>query len=460
MRVPGDTIFSVGALLLAWFVARHWVAPDARGGAGRLAAARDAASVRRVSAARARSAARRARLGRSRRRCSPRRRTGCCSSSARPTCCWRWSGGRCGWSMRGGTRCGLPQPRDSRRLAARDRDAVPGAAAVHLRLPADGVSALDEPAAAVALALRAGGRRPARRPGADARGTASVAPALLHAGVLVTHRRLDCSASRFLLRLLWRDARQDLARASRAPSRSASASSGLRCVRRVPARPRRAPRCSSRSSSAPSACCCRSSSRSRTGCSRSSSAASSPVTRAGARCRGSAAFWVLALVASRPGARATAMRGCGCRTPPLAVLTATWLWRNWPRGDDAAAAARAVLRATRGCRSAMALYAAQSAWFAATGDFVLGRAPAHALFIGFFGSLLVAMVTRVTQGHSGRPLVLGRVAAFAFVAIQVRRGAAHRGGAAADASRAAGARRGAAGCSRSCRGRCARRAST
>jgi uncharacterized protein involved in response to NO len=40
------------------------------------------------------------------------------------------------------------------------------------------------------------------------------------------------------------------------------------------------------------------------------------------------------------------------------------------------------------------------------------------LFIGFFGSLLVAMVTRVTQGHSGRPLVLGRVAGFAFVAVQ------------------------------------------
>jgi nitric oxide reductase subunit B len=27
MRVPGDTIFSVGALLLAWFVARHWILP-------------------------------------------------------------------------------------------------------------------------------------------------------------------------------------------------------------------------------------------------------------------------------------------------------------------------------------------------------------------------------------------------------------------------------------------------
>src|SRR5262252_9419773 len=48
-----------------------------------------------------------------------------------------------------------------------------------------------------------------------------------------------------------------------------------------------------------------------------------------------------------------------------------------------------------------------------------GRAPAHALFIGFFGSLLVAMVTRVTQGHSGRPLVLGGVAGAAFVIVQL-----------------------------------------
>jgi len=27
MRVPGDTIFSIGALLLAWFVARLWLRP-------------------------------------------------------------------------------------------------------------------------------------------------------------------------------------------------------------------------------------------------------------------------------------------------------------------------------------------------------------------------------------------------------------------------------------------------
>ncbi len=67
---------------------------------------------------------------------------------------------------------------------------------------------------------------------------------------------------------------------------------------------------------------------------------------------------------------------------------------------------------------AFALYAAQSAWYATTGAFILGRAPAHALFVGFFGSLLVAMVTRVTQGHSGRPLVLGSVAAITFVLVQ------------------------------------------
>ena len=36
MRMPGDLIFSVGALLLAWFVTRHWILPridPAHGGA-------------------------------------------------------------------------------------------------------------------------------------------------------------------------------------------------------------------------------------------------------------------------------------------------------------------------------------------------------------------------------------------------------------------------------------------
>jgi uncharacterized protein involved in response to NO len=102
----------------------------------------------------------------------------------------------------------------------------------------------------------------------------------------------------------------------------------------------------------------------------------------------------------------------------LAAISAVLLVRWWPQQ-----AIPPLLRVLYGGFAwlplAFALYAAQSAWFAASDEFLLGRAPAHALFIGFFGSLLVAMVTRVTQGHSGRPLVLGGVAAFAFVIVQI-----------------------------------------
>ena len=68
---------------------------------------------------------------------------------------------------------------------------------------------------------------------------------------------------------------------------------------------------------------------------------------------------------------------------------------------------------------ALLLYGAQSVGYLLTGVYALGRAPAHALFVGFFGSILVAMVTRVTQGHSGRALVMPKAAWFAFVSIQL-----------------------------------------
>lgn len=94
------------------------------------------------------------------------------------------------------------------------------------------------------------------------------------------------------------------------------------------------------------------------------------------------------------------------------------LWRWWPRGTKPALltvlfAGFAWLPVT------FALYGLQSAVYAASGAFTLGRAPAHALFVGFFGSLLVAMVTRVTQGHSGRPLVMPKVALYAFIAVNI-----------------------------------------
>ena len=102
----------------------------------------------------------------------------------------------------------------------------------------------------------------------------------------------------------------------------------------------------------------------------------------------------------------------------LAALTAVWLWRNWPRGAMPPLL-RVLFCAYVWLPTAFALFATQAAWYAATGSYVFGRAPAHALFIGFFGSVLIAMVTRVTQGHSGRPLVMPAVAWFAFAAIQL-----------------------------------------
>ena len=103
---------------------------------------------------------------------------------------------------------------------------------------------------------------------------------------------------------------------------------------------------------------------------------------------------------------------------PLLVLSLLCLWRWWPRGPMPALL-RVLFLGYAWLPVALALYAFQSLWLLIGNEWVLGRAPLHALTVGMFGSLLVAMVTRVTQGHSGRPLVLGNVALFAFVTIQV-----------------------------------------
>ena len=110
-----------------------------------------------------------------------------------------------------------------------------------------------------------------------------------------------------------------------------------------------------------------------------------------------AAFWALAVLTwrwSSPRLRLAVARRCaaGCT-----VRLGCWRW--WPRAKPIPPLLRVLFLGFAWLPLAFALYAAQSLWFAPTGEFVLGRAPAHALFIGFFGSLLVAMVTRVTQGH-------------------------------------------------------------
>lgn len=103
---------------------------------------------------------------------------------------------------------------------------------------------------------------------------------------------------------------------------------------------------------------------------------------------------------------------------PLLALSLLCLWKWWPRGPMPALL-RVLFLGYAWLPVALLLYVTQSFWLLFEGQMILGRAPLHALGIGMFGSLLVAMVTRVTQGHSGRPLVLGRVALFGFVCIQI-----------------------------------------
>jgi uncharacterized protein involved in response to NO len=93
-------------------------------------------------------------------------------------------------------------------------------------------------------------------------------------------------------------------------------------------------------------------------------------------------------------------------TVPMAGLAATCAFRWWPR-TRTAVRLLSVLHIAFGWLVAGLVLAAAAdlaAFFGAAGLF--GRASLHALGMGFFGSMLVAMVTRVTLGHSGRPLQL------------------------------------------------------
>lgn len=55
----------------------------------------------------------------------------------------------------------------------------------------------------------------------------------------------------------------------------------------------------------------------------------------------------------------------------------------------------------------------------ALGLFILGRAPLHALGLGFALSLVIAMVTRVARGHSGRTLQSDRLSWLALCGVQL-----------------------------------------
>ncbi len=95
----------------------------------------------------------------------------------------------------------------------------------------------------------------------------------------------------------------------------------------------------------------------------------------------------------------------------LAGLTALMAFKWWPRGTAPALLWVLII----GFAWAPVGYALTALYSL---GLPLGRAPEHALTIGLASSLIVAMVTRVTQGHSGRPLELPFVGKFAFAGIQ------------------------------------------
>lgn len=68
---------------------------------------------------------------------------------------------------------------------------------------------------------------------------------------------------------------------------------------------------------------------------------------------------------------------------------------------------------------AMTLYTLQSLALLVTGNDWFGRAPLHALGIGFFTGMVVAMASRVTLGHSGRALLADQATWVALLGVNV-----------------------------------------
>jgi uncharacterized protein involved in response to NO len=88
---------------------------------------------------------------------------------------------------------------------------------------------------------------------------------------------------------------------------------------------------------------------------------------------------------------------------PAAVVAVrlTWLW--WSRAALANRMLAVLHVAFAWLGVAFALFAVQSLIWKSVPGF-LGQAPLHALTLGFFASMLIGMASRVTMGHSGRPV--------------------------------------------------------
>lgn len=103
---------------------------------------------------------------------------------------------------------------------------------------------------------------------------------------------------------------------------------------------------------------------------------------------------------------------------PMAMLAfyLSWLWQFRRSLDISLLAMLHIGFAWLGL--ALTLYAAQNLVEFVSGRGLLALAPLHALTIGYFSSMVLAMVTRVTLGRSGRLARAGKTAWFLFLGFQ------------------------------------------
>ena len=100
--------------------------------------------------------------------------------------------------------------------------------------------------------------------------------------------------------------------------------------------------------------------------------------------------------------------------------TAAWLTYAWRIRQSFSVRILAMLHiAFVWLGIALLLYGIQSLSLLVGAKLPLHRAPLHALTVGYFASMLVAMSTRVTLGHSGRPLSADNMAWTIFLGIQL-----------------------------------------
>ena len=103
---------------------------------------------------------------------------------------------------------------------------------------------------------------------------------------------------------------------------------------------------------------------------------------------------------------------------PMA-FTALYLGRQWQLRKSLSVPLLAMLHigfAWLGV--AFLLFALKSLMLLLDGQLLFAKAPLHALTIGYFGSMMLAMVTRVTLGHSGKPLAADRLTWNLFLLFQ------------------------------------------